>query len=271
MARWATLIEQRRQEKPVLLVDAGDFCPSVQRRHQHVTDRYFFQALGRIGYDAIGVGETDIRYGRKRLLERMKRDDLPLVSSNIIDKRGGGHIVDPYIIRSVGGRRWLFWRRGGIKIGILSVVLPVYIHSIDEKINKFYDIRNITLTALETASTLREKGCDLVIALSHLGWENSRTFAETVPGIDVVINGHRAHTGLHHEFAGKTLVIDTGLNRSSFAEIEVTLTDTGPKFKAQDMARVLLSLEGDPYFLSLEKSYEQEMDALKKGPGGRTP
>jgi 2',3'-cyclic-nucleotide 2'-phosphodiesterase (5'-nucleotidase family) len=265
MARWASLIQQRRTEKPVLLVDAGDFCSNLRTRHQDIKDRYFFKGMQRLGYDAIGVGETDIRYGRKRLLETMKRADLPLVSSNLIDKRANGHLVSPYIITTVGGRRVLFWRKGGIKVGILSIILPVYIHSIDEEINKYFDVQNTKITAFETASTLRSAGCDLIIALSHLGWKNSLTLAQEVPGLDIVVNGHRSHNGMHHEFAGETLVIDTGINRSSFTEIVVTITDGKPRFSPKDMGQVLLSFDGDPAFLALEKSYERELEALKTG------
>ena len=101
MARWAALIHKRRGERPVLLVDAGDFCSSWRVKYQEIKDRYFFDGMERLGYDAIAVGQTDIKYGRKKLLEARKRGDLPLVSSNIIDRRGGGHLVDPYTIVTV--------------------------------------------------------------------------------------------------------------------------------------------------------------------------
>jgi 5'-nucleotidase len=268
MARWAALLEQRRQEKPVLLVDAGDFCPVIRKRHQDVTNRYFFEGLKHLGYDAIAVGEQEIRFGRKRLLEVMKSADLPLVSSNIIDKRGNGPLVAPYVVTTVGGRRVLFWRSGGVTIGIMSVVLPVYVHSINESVTKYYDIKNTRMTALQTASTLREQGCDIVIALSHLGWQNTLELAASVPGIDIVINGHRARTGSHHEFAGETIVVDTGPNRSSFTEIEVTMQGGVPRFAVKELGRVLLSLKGHPFFLELEKAYEAELETLRTGSGG---
>lgn len=263
MARWAALIRQRRSEKPVLLVDAGDFCSPWRTRHQDIKYRYFFEGMKRLGYDAIAIGENEIRFGRKRLLETMKRTDLPFVSSNIIDKRGSGHLAAPYIVTSVGKHRLLFWRREGIKVGILSVVLPVYIHTIDEEIHKYYDVRDTRMSALETVSTLKELGCDLIIALSHLGWENSLEFANAVPGIDMVINGHRTHNGTHHEYVGKTIVIDTGLNRSSFTEINVTIEDGKPRYTPQDMGSVLLSLDGDPEFVALEKSFEEELEVSR--------
>lgn len=265
MARWASLIRRRRSERPILLVDAGDFCTSSISRYQEIKDRYFFEGMKRLGFDAIGIGENEIKFGRKRLLKTMKSADLPLVSSNIIDKRGDDHFVSPYIIKTAGGNRILFWRRGGLKVGILSVILPVYVHSIDENVSKYYDVRDPRMTALETVSTLRERGCTLIIALSHLGWENSLELAKDVPGIDIVINGHRRHNGTYHQFVGETIVIDTGINRSSFTEIEVTFHDGAPRFFAKDLGKVLLSFDGDPAFLALEKKFETELEALKMG------
>lgn len=219
--------------------------------------------MKRLGYDAIGIGENEIKFGRKQLLETMKRADLALVSSNIIDKRGNGHLVRPYIIATVGGHRLLFWRRGGIKVGILSVVLPTYIHAIDEEIHNYYDVRDTRMTTLETVSTLKQRGCDLIIALSHLGWENSVELAKAVPGLDIVVNGHRKHNGMHHEYVGETIVIDTGVNRSSFTEIDVTIDGGAMRYTPKDMGKVLLSIDGDPEFLALEKSYEEELEASK--------
>jgi len=263
MARWATLIRQRREEKPVLLVDAGDFCSPLRTRYQDIKDRYFFKGMKRLGYDAAGIGENEIKFGRKRLLETMKEADLTLVSSNIIDKRGSGHLVKPYIVATAGGRRLLFWRTGGITVGILSVVLPTYIHAVDEEIHEYYEVRDTRMTVLETISTLKKRGCDLIIALSHLGWENSLELAREVPGLDIVINGHRTHNGMHYEYIGETIVIDTGPNRSSFAEIDVTIDGGVPRYTPKDMGKVLLSLDGDPEFVAFEKSYEEELEASK--------
>ncbi len=265
MARWASLIQRRRSERPILLVDAGDFCSSSRSRYQETKDRYFFEGMKRLGFDAIGIGENEIKFGRKQLLEAMKSADLPLVSSNIIDKRGNGHLVSPHLIRTTGGDRILLWRRGGFKVGILSVVLPVYVHSIDENVSKYYDVRDAKMTALEKVSTLRQRGCTLIVALSHLGWENSLELAREVPGIDIVINGHRTHHGTHHQFVGETIVVDTGINRSSFTEIDVTFHDGKPRFFAKDLGKALLSFDGDPAFLALEKSFETELEALKMG------
>ncbi len=232
-------------------------------RHQNIKDRYFFEGMKRLGYDAIAVGESEIRLGRKQLLEEVKNADLPLVSSNIIDKRGNGHLAAPYIVTTLGKHPLLFWRKGRIKVGVLSVVLPSYIHGIDEEIHKYYDVQDTRMSALVAVSALRKRGCDLIIALSHLGWENSLEFAKTVPGIDIVINGHRSHNGLYHEYVGETIVIDTGINRASFAEINVTIEGGTLRYNTKDMGKVLLTLDGDPEFVALEKSYEEEIEASK--------
>jgi 2',3'-cyclic-nucleotide 2'-phosphodiesterase (5'-nucleotidase family) len=262
MARWASLIKQRRSETPVLLIDAGDFCPAQRTKNQEVKDRYFFEGMRLLGYDAIGVGENEIRFGRKRLLETMRDANLPLVSTNIIDKRGNGHLVSPTRIVTVGGRRVLLWRTGGVRVGVLSVVLPAYVHKVDEMAGRFYEVRDPQDTALEAASALRKSGCDLVIALSQLGWQNSLELARTVPGIDIVVNGHRSHNGMYYERVGRTLVLDTGINRSSFAEIDVSWKDGAPRFSAKEMGKVLLSLQGDPALVELEKDYQHEIERL---------
>ncbi len=267
MARWASLVKLRRTEHPVMLVDAGDFCTIRRERMQQVKARYFFEGMKLLGYDALGIGERDISFGRARLLETAKSYQLQLVSSNIRDKATGRHIVQPYIIKDIGGTRTLFGRKGSVRVGIFSVVLPTFVHKADRQAMEYYTIVNPKISALEMVTKLRERGCDLVVALSHQGWNKSFELARGVPGIDIVLNGHRSHNGTHSEMAGNTIVVDTGVKHSSFTEILVTYRDNRPVTKALDLGGKLLKLKGDPDLIELEKRFEEEKRASRTNPG----
>ncbi|MCK4351400.1 MAG: hypothetical protein KAX13_11100, partial [Candidatus Krumholzibacteria bacterium] len=116
MARWATLIEQRRDERPVLLVDTGNFCARKRVKNQDVQDRFFFEAMKLLRYDALAVGENEILFGKKRLLETSRHNGFELVAANIIEKKSQALLTAPYVIKEIGGTNLLFTRIGALKV-----------------------------------------------------------------------------------------------------------------------------------------------------------
>ncbi len=259
MARWASFIDSKRSETPVLLLDTGNFCRSRHSKNDDLDYQYFFEGLKLMKYDAINVASNEIRYGRKRLLQIAKKNGLPLVSANIYDKRANGFLASPWIIKHLGGRRTIFGRKGGVRVGIFSVTLPSFIHKIDPIIPRYYDVRNPKIAALDAISRLREKGCDLIIAISHQGWGKSLDFAADVPGIDIVVNGRRSHEGTHYELVDSTLVVDTGIHRISFTEIEARYYKGKLFLKATDVGGAAHKSEERVDLKELELEYQKEL------------
>lgn len=259
MARWASLIDKRRERHPAILLDAGGFCNPAQGKSTTFDTEYFFEGMRMIDYAAVGVGADEIRFGRKRLLKRIEEAGLKLLSSNIYDKRGGKMLGSKYAVIRAGGRRSLTGTEGGIKIGVFSVTLPLFIHEIDPGIPKFYDILDPKIAALEAVSTLRKKGCDLIVALSYQGWQGSLELAGSVDGIDVVINGRREHNRPTGKVVGQTMVVDTGIRRISLTEVKVEWASGKPRIKVAESGPEAKILEGRPDLMELEKKYETEL------------
>lgn len=263
MARWASFIRARRSEKPAMLLDAGDFCLTTRGRKQNVRSRFFFEAVKLLGYDALAVGERDLKYGYRNLLETADDFDLTLISSNIIDKRNKKPVASPYTIEKLGGYRTLFGRRGSVKVGIFSVILPVFLKTDDGSQSIRFKVENPSMTAMEMVSELRGKGCHLVIAISHQGWKKSLKLARSVPGIDIVINSHRSHKKTHQELIGGTLVVDPGEKRNTFTEINVAFEADSTFLKASDVFDEVSSMPDDPDVIALEKLCEDELRKLQ--------
>ena len=259
MARWASLIDKRRERHPAILLDAGGFCNPAQGRTAAFDLDYFFDGMRKIGYAAAGVGPDDIRFGRKRLLERVEQAGFELLSANIYDKRGDEMLGSKYTVVRAGGRRSLTGMQGGVRIGVFSVTLPLFIHEIDPDIPKFYEILDPRIAALEAVSVLREKGCDLIVALSYQGWKGSLALAESVDGIDVVINGRREHNRPTGEIIGQTMVVDTGIRRISLTEVLVEWVEGVPRVRVAEAGPEAKTMKGRDDLLKLEKEYELEL------------
>ncbi len=263
MARWASLIEARRAENHVLLFDTGNFVSGVINKHQDVRDRYFFEGMKLLRYDAAVIAQNEIRFGHELLIHKAKRMGIHLLASNIKARDSGRNIAEPYIIKKIGGKRTLFGTRGAFKIGVFSVVLPTFIHSIDKTVHDHFVIMNPDIAALEAVSKLRAEGCDLIVALSFQGWKKSMELAKNVPDIDVIINGRKEHPQTYSRWVGNTIVVDTGGKRTSLTEIEVTYTNDTISIHAADTAEELPALKRHPDLMEIENRYEQEIKRLE--------
>jgi 2',3'-cyclic-nucleotide 2'-phosphodiesterase (5'-nucleotidase family) len=262
MARWASLVEKRRSERPVLVIDTGDFSLPPDTRQRDLKERYFFEAMELLRYDAIGIGEFETRAGLEGRFAAAKRYGLPLVSSNIFDRTLKKPAAPESVVRDIGGARTLFGRRGALRVGIFSVVLPSLIYRDGADGRQRYNVVDPKLSALAAATNLRARGCDIVIAVSHLGWQKSLELAREVPGIDVVLNGHREHTRTCEERVGSTVVVDTGEKEWSFTEVSVTFNGDALVVVVSDACGAALSLREDPRFTGLQKKYSEELKRL---------
>jgi 2',3'-cyclic-nucleotide 2'-phosphodiesterase (5'-nucleotidase family) len=253
MAQWASLIDMRRRQNPAILVDAGDFCDPAWEAGAEAEAGYFFEAMGLIGYTAAGIGSGEILFGRERLYEMADRAGFELLSANIRGGRGEEMPGSKHTVIRAGGRRTLTGMKGGVRIGVFSVALRELIPGVD------FDILDPRIAALEAVSILKEKGCDLILALSYQGWEESLSLAESVDGIDIVINGLSGHDRLTEKRIGNTMVVDTGPGRSSLTELRVLWSGGNPAVTVVDPVPAAGRLSGREDLVDLEERYRREL------------
>jgi 2',3'-cyclic-nucleotide 2'-phosphodiesterase (5'-nucleotidase family) len=265
MARWASLIDKRRLEQPVVVLDTGDFYAPRKTEFQETKDRYFFRAMKLLRYDAVGIGECETRIGLDALTTAAKGYRIPVVSSNILDKSRRKPIAPTSLIRDVGSSRTLFGQTGGVRVGICSVALPGYIYGQGADGSTRYYVIEPKLATLEATMKLRAEGCDLIIVISHMNWDRSIELAKDVPGIDIVLNSHSSHPRTHEERVGSTFVIDSGPKETSFTEAAVTFAADSITVTAADSCVAAPNVPGDSRFLELEKRYSEEIKRLTVG------
>lgn len=186
-ARRMGLIAQIRAEEPnVLLLDAGDYWQGTPY-FNFFNGRVEVDAMNRMGYDAATLGNHEFDNGLDTLAAVLRGARFPVVSSNyVFDHAAMANLVKPYVILE----------RGGLRIGILAVnVNPEgLIMQANYQGMQWLDPVGV---ANETADYLkRQRGCDLVICLSHLGADEAKfepndfSLVRRSRNIDVVIGGH---------------------------------------------------------------------------------
>jgi 5'-nucleotidase len=200
VARRAAVIKMIREENPnVLLVDAGDIFQGTPY-FNYYGGELEFKLMNLMEYDVATIGNHDFDNGIDGLMTQLKKADFEMVSANYDLKNTVlDGLVSPYTLKIVDG----------VKIGIfgLGIALQGLVDVRNSKETKYLDPVEI---ATDTARLLRqEKKCDLVICLSHLGFNypddaskiSDMLLAQKTENIDLIIGGHT------HTFLDKPVVV----------------------------------------------------------------
>ena len=188
--RYEMIQKIRGEEENVLLLDAGDIFQGTPyfNKFGGILE---MKLMTKLGYDVATMGNHDFDGGMDGFVKAQEFADFPFVCSNYefgntpID----GHTEDFKIIK-----------KGGMKIGVFGVGVELKGLVPDNKYGETVYLDPIEV-ANDRAATLKKKGCDLVICLSHLGYEyesdkvSDRVLAQKTSGIHLIIGGH-THTFL---------------------------------------------------------------------------
>lgn len=184
--RMGLIQEERKADKNLLLVDAGDFCQGTPYFNFY-RGRVELEAMNRMGYDAATLGNHEFDNGLDTLAAVLRTARFPVVCANY-DFTGTAMegMVNPYTVI----------RKGGLKIGVFGLGCDPKGLIADKN---FLPARYLEpyAVAQAMADTLRAQGCDIVVCLSHLGTTGKApedacdsAMVTCTRGIDVVIGGH---------------------------------------------------------------------------------
>lgn len=194
VARRASLVESLRKENPnTLLLDAGDIFQGTPY-FNYYGGELEFKLMSKLKYDAATIGNHDFDNGIDGLYAQLPHAKFNFLSANydfsntIMDTHS-----KPYKIFTIEG----------MKIGVfgLGINLNGLVNPSHFKETKYLDPIEISQ---EMAQILKkEKGCDLIICLSHLGYHYKNNpkkisdinLAKATKDIDLIIGGH-THTFL---------------------------------------------------------------------------
>ena len=198
VAKRAALIEKiRSEEEHVILVDSGDIFQGTPyfNKYRGVLEMKLMTAMK---YDVGTMGNHDFDIGLDGFKNAQRFANFPFVCSNY-DFRNTtleNQTLPYHIIR-----------RGGVKIGFFGIGVNLDGLSPSSCWKGMYYIDPIE-QANSMAQLLRDLGCDLVVCLSHLGFEYSSTqvsdkvLAAETSNIHLILGGHT------HTFMEKPLIVE---------------------------------------------------------------
>ena len=209
--RCATVVKQVRAERgdKVLLLDGGDtWQGSLGANASKGQDMADCMAL--LKPDAM-TGHWEFTYGEDRVKELVDKLGFSFLALNVRDTEWNEPVFDAFKM----------FERGGVKIAVLGQAFP-YTPVANPRwmIPKWsFGIREEEVRA--QVEKARKAGAQLVVLLSHNGFDVDRKLAARVEGIDVILTGH-THDALPEAIkVGNTLLIASGSHGKFISRLDL--------------------------------------------------
>jgi 2',3'-cyclic-nucleotide 2'-phosphodiesterase (5'-nucleotidase family) len=232
-AKVAAIIDaERKSGSEVFFFSAGDNFTG-----DPVVDQYdppgepMLEVLDRLGLDVSSLGNHEFDYGMEAVRKLAAR--FPTVSANIEAPPGSLPGLRPWVVLTA---------RGGTKIVVFGLIQIEPVSGLPSTHpDKLGDLRfsGPLAKALEL-KTLRSAG-QILIGLTHIGYEQDLLLAKQMPEIDVIIGGH-SHTRVNPaEVVNGVLVAQAGSDNLFLGRIDLLLKNgrvAEKKGRLIDLSRV---------------------------------
>ena len=195
MEKRATIIDSlRKVDKNLLLIDTGDILGAGinPRRHSFIAKAYKY-----LNYDIWTPGDQDFIEGKKLFFESLLPVFKNTLNTNLLIE--GNLFGQPYIIKDFDG----------VKLGFTSTITK----AVEDHISP---IRKLEVSIEDQNEKLKPiieelKGkCDIIILLSHSGYDADVEFAKILKGIDLIIGGHSQTLLKDPAIINKTNIVQAG-------------------------------------------------------------
>ncbi|MHB8145677.1 MAG: thiosulfohydrolase SoxB [Vulcanimicrobiaceae bacterium] len=215
--RMATLIDAIRAERPgkTLLLDGGD---SWQGSYTSLKERGadMVRAMNQLGVEAM-TAHWEFTYGTARVKELKAQLKFPFLCGNVQDSTWGDWAFESTKI----------FELNGVQIAVIGQAFPYTPIS-----NPAWMIPDWTFGIHENhvqqeVTKARAAGAQVVVLLSHNGFDVDKKMASRVKGIDIILSGHTHDAVPRPTMVGKTMIIASGSHGKFLSRLDLDIRNGG--------------------------------------------
>ncbi|MEI5908031.1 bifunctional UDP-sugar hydrolase/5'-nucleotidase [Bacillus spongiae] len=242
--------ELKAQNESYLLLDGGDHLDMSINECLATNGDMHLDMLADVGYHAMSVGNNELLRSTPALIRELSlKSKVPWLLLNLVENDGN----------IIGGMKesLLVTLTNDVKVGLFGAT--------DQFGNVYenkHDFRNRdTVTSIKkTVADLKQKGADIIVFLSHLGYDADVKIAKEVSGLVDVIVGAHTHTVLESpvEESG-VIIVQAGSYGQYVGELRLILD-------IENSSNKIEGYEGNLSEIKLESDIDPSMEAiLEKG------
>lgn len=215
MDRVATVVKSIRAARPeALILDGGDTwhgsMTSLLTKGQDVVN-----VMNALGVEAM-TSHWEWTLGTERVKEIVETQlNFPFLGANIFDAEWDEPAFEPYTI----------FERGGVRIAVIGQAFPYMPIANPKWMFPEYSFGIREERMQEVVDEVRAEGVDLVVCLSHNGFDVDRKMAGRVQGIDVILTGHTHDAIPEPVLVGETILIASGSHGKFVSRLDLDVRD----------------------------------------------
>ena len=210
--RVATVIKAIRADRPdAILLDGGDTWHGSYTCH-HSQGQDMVNVMNALKTEAMTF-HWEFTLGSDRVHEIIDTLPFPALGQNIFDAEWDepADYFEPYT----------FFERGGSKIAVIGQAFPYMpIANPGWMFPEYsFGIRDENMQAM--VDEVRGLGADLVVVLSHNGFDVDKKMASIVSGIDIILSGHTHDALPEPVLINETVIVASGSNGKFVSRVDL--------------------------------------------------
>jgi S-sulfosulfanyl-L-cysteine sulfohydrolase len=214
--RVSTVINAIRAARPdALLLDGGDTWHGSYTCH-HTAGQDMVNVMNALKPDAMTF-HWEFTLGSDRVNEIVEGLPFAALGQNIFDSEWDepAELFKPY----------KFFERGGAKVAVIGQAFPYMPIANPGWMFPEYSFGIRDEHMQEMVDEVRAAGADVVVLLSHNGFDVDKKMASVVTGIDVILSGHTHDALPEPVLVGKTHIIASGSNGKFVSRVDLDVRD----------------------------------------------
>ena len=210
--RVATVVKSIRADRPdAILLDGGDTWHGSYTCH-HTQGQDMVNVMNALNTEAMTF-HWEFTLGSDRVHEIIDTLPFPALGQNIFDAEWDepAEYFKPYT----------FFERGGSKIAVIGQAFPYMPIANPSWMFPEYSfgIRDENMQAM--VDEVRGLGADLVVILSHNGFDVDKKMASIVTGIDIILSGHTHDALPEPVLIDNTIIVASGSNGKFVSRVDL--------------------------------------------------